>query len=485
MRIRDVTDQPTQKCSAAAVAHGICTEDFTKDGQYRVVSFFCKQLEVDEPTLLTQDATSHVEFMRELSLVATNFKDYHQLLSAWRQNQKFVKSDSKVKQLTDDSEQRLSHLKLRLRELAQLRVTVTSLATQLRSCQEKLDKITSLIPPLLETKFSLEKSIPCLQDSIRAQKQRKFNKLVGSTDYYLVASNSIHLSWEASLDSISELETSCSNLFPLTTEQLKSFPSLKDSCHRLGLGCMPSEIIGQHYDIEREDNGKLKAVIDQLVESFPVLLLQKQHTLVLLDFTELQFRPGLVHELLTLDLNPTTEECDDRVERASPNTEGIFFYKKTGPIPLEERYPQLLTTMMEFIQLHGFAAHVRRRSGTGTSCGVRIEDIRQHVLKNVQGLSSVSRSKIYNLLKPARSNTAEAHRHKNALDVRVGVKACDVSKENKNAHEYFATVSFVRQMCAEHQKECSIFSCDSKAKVAYRGASCIPLPPDENFFPKQ
>ena len=211
------------------------------------------------------------------------------------------------------------------------------------------------------------------------------------------------------------------------------------------MGGIPGEVICQQYGIERDDNVKLKMVIDQLVESFPVLLIKSMHTFILLDYTELLFRPGLVHELVTLDQDSTQGPSEDtKVAEELPNKEGIFYYTKTGPTPLEERYPQLLTVIMDFIQLHGFAAHVRRRSTTATSCGVRIEDIRKHVMQNVEGLSSVSKSKIYNVLKSARSNTAEAYRHKNSLDVRVGVKACDISKDNKNAHEYFATVSFIR-----------------------------------------
>ena len=52
------------------------------------------------------------------------------------------------------------------------------------------------------------------------------------------------------------------------------------------------------------------------------------------------------------------------------DTEGIMFYRQTGPVPLQKRLPQLLTEMLDFIKLHGFAAHVRRRwTGTSSTCG--------------------------------------------------------------------------------------------------------------------
>jgi len=137
-----------------------------------------------------------------------------------------------------------------------------------------------------------------------------------------------------------------------------------------------------------------------------------------------------------------------------------MFYRQTGPVPLQKRFPQLLSEILDFIKLHGFAAHVRRWTGTSSTCGVRLEDIRQHVLKNVNGLTKISRSKIYNLLKPANENTCETARHKDCLDVCVGVKSCDISKSNPNAHEYFATVSMIHQMSAEYPSEVVIFSCD-------------------------
>ena len=214
-----------QTPSAALAAQGINTENFAEGRRYRYVTYLCNQMKVDESSLLTVDVTSHTEFMRELSLVAEAFKDYYQLVTLWKQNQSFVKRESKVARLTEAAEKRLSDLKDGLLQLAQLKVTVTSLSAQLRSCHEKLAEITSLLPVLLEAKFSLERCIPCLYDSTRAQKPRKLNKLAGSGDYQLCASNSIHFSWEASLDSLSIIEHSSFVPKPLNLEQLLMFPS--------------------------------------------------------------------------------------------------------------------------------------------------------------------------------------------------------------------------------------------------------------------
>ena len=116
------------------------------------------------------------------------------------------------------------------------------------------------------------------------------------------------------------------------------------------------------------------------------------------------------------------------------------------------------------VKLQGFAAHIHRHAGTLTSVGVTLSQIHQHLLDNVEGLTKISRSKVYNLLQPARANS-EARHHKDAIDVRVGVKNCDISKTSPNVHEYFATVAWLRQICAEYGEECMIVSCDGKAKV--------------------
>lgn len=87
------------------------------------------------------------------------------------------------------------------------------------------------------------------------------------------------------------------------------------------------------------------------------------------------------------------------------------------------------------------------------------------------------------LLKPARANIIEASRHQDAIDVRFGVKSTDVSKESPNAHEYFATVAAVRQLCAENTAEVTTLSCDSKAKVHIGGQAVSPYHQLRTFFP--
>ena len=133
---------------------------------------------------------------------------------------------------------------------------------------------------------------------------------------------------------------------------------------------------------------------------FPLLCFEKGGHFVLLDFAEIVFNPGLVNQVLTLD-QKNSDVSDQEPDSPSQTKEGIVFFKNPGPVSMQQTYPQLLTVMMDYIKLHGFAAHARRRTGTSTSCGVRLEDIRQHLMQNVEGLTTISKSKLYNLLQPA------------------------------------------------------------------------------------
>ena len=84
----------------------------------------------------------------------------------------------------------------------------------------------------------------------------------------------------------------------------------------------------------------LKDVIYKLVDVFPLLWIEKGKQFFLLDFTELIFSPGLVHQILTIDetidVQEETDTTTDSVEEEN------FFYKKPGPIPKQEQYPQLV-----------------------------------------------------------------------------------------------------------------------------------------------
>ena len=470
------------------------TQEYIEENIYSSVVNLCGEMKIAASDLLTPDILSHTELMRSLSNIAPSSSNYHKCKKEWIKQSSFVKKNSKIQINVDKADNFFMELRKSLIEISNIKIISNNLSVQLKSCQDKLTKILNIIPVLFNTKKALDNAIPYLQSALRAQKQRKFNKLKSGNEYNLLCSNTLGLSWDTALENMKELALnysktgggSCNNVnfYPLNLEQLETFPNLKDKCHHEGLNCIPGYIIAIEYNVPVGDVFQLKAIVHQLLEHFPLLCVNKNKHFVLLDYTEIIFNPGIISQVLTLDQENSDEHNIQGVKDThSEAREGIMFFNKPGPVPTQQKYPELLTTMMSFIKLHGFAAHARRRTGTSTSCGVRLQDIKNHLIENVEGLTTISKTKVYYLLKPARSNTIEAARHKDALDFRVGVKANDVSKDNINAHEYFANVGFVRQMCAEYPNECTIFSCDSKAKVHIGGQAVSRYHQIRTFFP--
>ena len=133
----------------------------------------------------------------------------------------------------------------------------------------------------------------------------------------------------------------------------------------------------------------MEEAINQLIDVHPLLCVQKGNHPILLDFVDLVF---LVHELLALD--PAAQSSDSTVRAASAicrhTSNGVFFHKRPGPIPLQKSYLEILTVMINFAQLNGFGAHIQRHTGTSTSHVVGLKDICKHILENVDGLNEIS-----------------------------------------------------------------------------------------------
>jgi len=78
---------------------------------------------------------------------------------------------------------------------------------------------------------------------------------------------------------------------------------------------------------------------------------------------------------MTEDGGESDKSSQEASSTVQSDKEGIMFYRPTGPLLLQKRFPQLLTEMLDFIKLHGFAAHVQRWTATSSTCGVCLEDI--------------------------------------------------------------------------------------------------------------
>ena len=246
---------------------------------------------------------------------------------------------------------------------------------------------------------------------------------------------------------------------PVTFEQLCDVCMLFDEQAKQGRSYMSVKALLAHFNV---DSG-CRSVSQQLIETFPVLLLVKDNTQVHVDMHELMVNGELVDEILTMDDTlhtvPVPVASIDSSERVVEQVDK----QQPGRVPLIEQYPQIVSMTTEFIRANGFKAQKRRRTETG-SCGVTLEQIRKHLIDNIPGLK-ISLKSVHLLLRAPRKGTHAADGYKSVVDARPGVKDNSTRKSHPDQHHCASQVKTAREFGSDHKSQCVTLSCDDKSKI--------------------
>ena len=91
--------------------------------------------------------------------------------------------------------------------------------------------------------------------------------------------------------------------------------------------------------------------------------------------------------------------------------------KKTGPKSIVENFPNIPDVATEFIKRNGFKAQEKRRNDEFVSCGVTVEEVRQHLLNTVPGLkeNGLSKNTVRYLFKPVNKSRNSAKLYKGVI----------------------------------------------------------------------
>ena len=127
-------------------------------------------------------------------------------------------------------------------------------------------------------------------------------------------------------------------------------------------------ILEAKYDIKEQQ--KLKEVTEQLVPFFPLICVQTEKAIVLIDFTELVFQPNLFCNLCTWTVKMRITKLMHQKTPMKRHSASCF----TANLAKNLYRRSILScfTIMKSVKIHGFATRVHRRSGTSTSiswCG--------------------------------------------------------------------------------------------------------------------
>ena len=172
---------------------------------------------------------------------------------------------------------------------------------------------------------------------------------------------------------------------------------------------------------------------------------------------------------------PCLDRLDEHVDQILEGTElelnPSATPKKPGPVPLFQRFPEIITEANTFLTDNGLAAHSRRRSDTSYSMGTTLQQLKLHLLKTVPGLNTVgiSNSAVHLLFRPANKMHTLGRRHHAVLNAKVARKRNDARKNHPNAYHCASTVKAAKQFCEKYPQLCTFVSVDDKAKGNMNG----------------
>ena len=121
----------------------------------------------------------------------------------------------------------------------------------------------------------------------------------------------------------------------------------------------------------------------------------------------------------------------------------------------------------DFIKQNSFAAQIHRRTNTGSSAGVSISEITQHLLDKVPGLKQhgICLSRVGRLFQvPNRENIA-SQKYKALIDARIGVKKNNYREYNQDSHHPFKRNKQRREFCTLLGSGPCILSMDDMTKI--------------------
>ena len=140
--------------------------------------------------------------------------------------------------------------------------------------------------------------------------------------------------------------------------------------------------------------------------------------------------------------------------------------KHRGEPSIASKFPTLVHSAADFVKQQSFAAQIRRQTNTGSSAGVSIAEIRQHLLDKVPGLKQhgISLSMVRRLFQaPNRGNIA-SQKYKALIDARIGVKKNYYREYRQGSHYLFAR-NKQREFCTLFGSGACILSVDDIAKI--------------------
>ena len=156
-------------------------------------------------------------------------------------------------------------------------------------------------------------------------------------------------------------------------------------------------------------------VVKQIIVNLPIMQSKDQF---LVNVHQIDFHCKELNEIFETQLE------DDRCDLIKQSTDNCQKGSSGGKRGIEKIFPSIPNVATEFIKSHGFRAQERKSTSTITSSGVTINEIREHLLKNIPGLKEhgIRKQTVRWLFKPVRKDNHAAIRYKGIINATIPKK---------------------------------------------------------------
>ena len=326
---------------------------------------FLTDIDTDATGLLTPDVISTSNFIQSINSAAREYTIYKKHLTTYKQKSTRSWGKSMLQSQLDAVQYSIGEVKFKLSDVMAIDLDIPELTAKIKRAADKLVALTeatillsTLVSRTTAAGLSLKQRVS--EMNVAQNKKVYATKNDYLTMHCLVGANT---TW---VDATSKLDV-CVQVRPLSCEQLFVVPMLFQEQAKRGVCFMPVRCILAHFDLPEVLRADL---VQQLTETFPVMLLEKNTRQVLVDIHEMVVNGELFEEILTLDDPPVTSQVDTHKEPHLDATEGVYPVplmetgvedverQKPGTKPLTEKYPQIAPILTDFLRTNGFNAQV-------------------------------------------------------------------------------------------------------------------------------
>ncbi|CAF1218881.1 unnamed protein product, partial [Didymodactylos carnosus] len=161
-----------------------------------------------------------------------------------------------------------------------------------------------------------------------------------------------------------------------------------------------------------------------------------------------------------------------------------------GRPALHIQYPQVVTELERFLNLHAGAAQERRRTDTVHFNGVTTLQMRDRVRSTLgqtyQRLQTISSRTCRRLLQAPAKNVSASKYYKSIIDAKIPWKRNDMNcKLSNDAHFASSQVKYGYELAALYPQEIISLSCDNKCKIPIGSLAVSRYHQIRRFFPKE